>query len=254
MGSGKARDIDAALVGWEFKPGEVNARRLTATDGRIVLQMRVDLGLLQLEVAGRPDGTRPEGHRTFLDFLRSEAGETPDNPEAGAAFTMADDQCAEADREFLQFYHRRLCWLALGEFDRAVADADHNLAFMDFVKRHAPNPEYAASHEQYRSFVLFHRTQAAAAAAVERGRAEDAVDAIRDGLRRIGDFFSEHDLAERMSEDEMVRRLQDMERELRERFEIRRTLKERFEAAVASEQYELAARLRDQLRARDGHR
>lgn len=252
MGTCKEKDIDAALAGWEFKPGEVNARRITASDGRMLLQMRVDLGLLQLEVIGRPDGARPEGHRTYLDYLRAASGDTGAKPRASEPFVMTEEQCSEADREFLQFYHRRLCWLALGEFDKAVADADHNLAFMDFIKRHSPNPEYAASHEQYRSFVLFHRTQAAAAAAVERGRAEEAVDLIREGLRRIGDFFSEHDLAERMSEDEMVQRLQQMEHELRQRFEIRRTLRERLEAAVASEQYELAARLRDQLRSRDG--
>ena len=34
---------------------------------------------------------------------------------------------------------------------------------MDFVKRHAPNEEYRDAHEQYRGFVLFQRTQAAAA-------------------------------------------------------------------------------------------
>ena len=45
----------------------------------------------------------------------------------------------EIDREFVQFFHRRVAWLALREFDRAVADADHTLALMDFSSLHAPD-------------------------------------------------------------------------------------------------------------------
>ena len=85
----------------------------------------------------------------------------------------------------MQYYHRRVCWLALGEFDRAVADADHTLAFMDFVRDHAPDEEFAAAHEQYRAFVLFHRTQAAAAARAGANDPEGAVDAVRAGAERI---------------------------------------------------------------------
>ena len=47
-----------------------------------------------------------------------------------------------------------------------MKDADHSLAFMDFVKKYSPNDEWTLSHEQYRPFILFHRTQAAALAAL----------------------------------------------------------------------------------------
>ncbi len=49
---------------------------------------------------------------------------------------MTAHQCAEADREFIQFYHRRIAWLALRRHDKAIQDADHTLALMDFVRRH----------------------------------------------------------------------------------------------------------------------
>ena len=52
------RDIDAALEGWEFQPGIVQARLVVAADQRQVIQMRVDLGVLQMEVGNRPDGER----------------------------------------------------------------------------------------------------------------------------------------------------------------------------------------------------
>ena len=48
------------------------------------------------------------------------------------------------------------------------AQDDHTIAFMDFVRDHSPSDEYTQAHEQYRGFVLFHRTQAATSLAMER--------------------------------------------------------------------------------------
>src|SRR5437764_1455290 len=69
------RDIDEAIKGWPYKPepGEVLAREVQARDGRTVLQIRVELGLIQLEVSERPDGARPHGFATYLDYLRYRA-------------------------------------------------------------------------------------------------------------------------------------------------------------------------------------
>ena len=153
------RDIDTLLKNWDFQPGEVNARLVKARNGREVLQMRVDMGLLQMETDLRPDGLRPHGAETYYDYLVSEV------IREGGSFRLSKEQCAEADREFVQYYHRRLCWLSLREYRRAARDADHSLAFMDFVREHSPTEEWTISHEQYRPFVLFHRVQAAALAA-----------------------------------------------------------------------------------------
>ena len=46
---------------------------------------------------------------------------------------MSEEQCVELDCEFVQYYHRRMCWLALRDFALAVIDADHTLAMMDFA-------------------------------------------------------------------------------------------------------------------------
>ena len=91
----------------------------------------------------------------------------------------------EIDREFVQFFHRRVAWLALREFARAVADADHTLALMDFSSLYAPDSEWAEMHEQYRPFVLFHRTQAAALGTLERGGPETAIAEIDAGMATI---------------------------------------------------------------------
>src|SRR5690348_9843892 len=57
----RRHDIDRVLQEWPYQPGEISARLVRAADGREVVQMRVEMGLLQLETDGRPDGTRPSG-------------------------------------------------------------------------------------------------------------------------------------------------------------------------------------------------
>jgi hypothetical protein len=238
-----SQDIDAALRGWDFKPGMVQARLVDAGDGRQVIHLRVDLGILQIETSDRPDGTRPHGYPTFFEYLKHVARSRPE-------LVLSEEQCQEADREFVQYYHRRLAWLALRDFTRAVADADHTLAFMDFIREHSPGEEYTQAHEQYRGFVLFHRIQAASALAAERNDPEAAIDAIRTGLERMHDFFASFEAEDRMESDGMVQRLRQLEQTLRQKHGIETTLREQLAEAVANEDYEAAARLRDALRRR----
>src|ERR1700726_4647370 len=67
------QDIDNALRGWDYKAGVIQARLVKARDGREVIQMRVDLGVLQIEQGSRPDGARPHGFPTYFAYLRDQA-------------------------------------------------------------------------------------------------------------------------------------------------------------------------------------
>ncbi len=243
-----SQDIDEALRSWEIKPGTVQARQVEAGDGRQVLQMRLDLGIVQMEIEDRPDGARPEGFPTYFQYLAFQAEE---KGRQGRRFVLSEDQCLEADREFIQFYHRRICWMALENFRRAVADADHTLAFMDFVRDHSPNEEYTQAHEQYRGFVMFHRIESAAALQVQEKSPEAAIDEINSGLEKLQAFFAEHNAEEQMEENPMIEQLRKMEKALRQKHGIETTLREQLAKAVANEQYEVAAKLRDALRRRE---
>ena len=236
------RDIDSLLKNWDFQPGEVNARLVKARNGREVLQMRIDMGVLQMETDLRPDGSRPHGAETYYDYLVGEV------VREGDGFRLSKEQCAEADREFVQYYQRRLCWLFLRDYRRAARDADHSLAFMDFVREHSPDEEWTLSHEQYRPFILFHRVQAAALAALEEGGPEGAIRELNAGLGRFKDLFARYDAAEQYEEDTLVRRLEEMREAVRRRYEVGRTLDEQLAEAIRAEDYEQAARLRDRIR------
>ena len=235
------QDIDFILGEWRYQPGVISARIIRASGRRKVLQMRIELGLLQMEFSGRPDGERPGGKDTYLDFLRSEFDKGDE------AQVLTDEQCFEIDREFVQYYHRRICCLALREFDRAVADADHTLELMDFVAAHSTNEEWTASHERYRPFVYFHRTQAQALTVLERSGPEPAIEEINRGLEEMRKIFAGADVEEQFESDELVNQLRELKESLRKEYQVGQTLAEQLAEAVAAEEYERAARLRDEI-------
>ena len=237
-------NLDAILENWPYDPATISVRLVDASEDREVIQMRIEMGLLQLETVHRPDGTRPEGADTYFDYLlQMEMSQ-------GTDFTLSDEQCTECDREFVQFYHRRICWLALQRYEDAVRDAEHSLGLMDLCKRLSPDEQWTLSHEQYRPFVMYHRIQANALALLETHTPEDAIQAINKGLDDLKIVFAENEVEDLFEDDELVTRLVELRETLRTQFEVGKTLQERLAEAVAEEQYELAARLRDQLTSR----
>ncbi|MDA7951504.1 MAG: UvrB/UvrC motif-containing protein [Pirellulaceae bacterium] len=238
--------LDSLLKSWKFDPLAVNVRKGTGTDDREVLLMRVDLGILQMETSGRPDGEKPAGRETYYAYLQELAEED------GKNFVLNEQQCQEADREFVQYYHRRVCWLSLQQFHRAIQDAEHTLQFMDFCKTYSPDDEWTFAHEQYRPFVLFHHTQAKALASFDQFEDEEfaAQSAIRwldAGLKRLEEVFQELEIEEQFEEDELVLRLRGQRDSIRKQYGVGQTLFEKLSVAIEAEDFESAARIRDEL-------
>ncbi|TWU49114.1 UvrB/UvrC motif-containing protein [Rubripirellula reticaptiva] len=240
----RKKHLDDLLSTWKFDPATLNVRMVKGKDDRDLIQMRVDMGVLQFETTGRPDGGEVHGHETVLEWLLQKQLDDP-------SYILNEDECNEVDREFMQFYHRRICWLRLEFYARAVMDADHTLRLMDVTNQMSPEEEWTQTHEQYRPFVLFHRTQADALGELEDDTAEEAVQAINRGLETMRNFFTKYDAEEHFDSDELVVRLVELRESLRTEYEVGQTLNEKLEAAVAGEQYELAARLRDELTQRE---
>lgn len=239
----KKNNIDSVLQCWKYDPDTVSARLVETEDGRHVIQMRIDLGILQMEVSGRPDGTQVEGVDSWLDRLGVEAISDPD-------FLINEQQRLEIDREFSQYYHRRLCWLALHEFEKAVLDADHSLMLMDFIRTYSDMPDWVACHEQFRAFVLFQRTEAMALGMLQESRPETAVEEINLGLTELEQIFCEwsddDEIAGEISET--IFELKELRGWIQKSYMLTTTLRQQLEEAVAAERYELAAQLRDRIR------
>src|SRR5438132_8266711 len=67
-----SKDILPLLKGWDYEAGTINVRKINGMDGRPKLQMRLDLGLLQMEMNGRPDGRRPHGCESLLEYFEEQ--------------------------------------------------------------------------------------------------------------------------------------------------------------------------------------
>ena len=95
---------------------------------------------------------------------------------------------------------------------------------------------------------MFHRIQAAAFAAIERDEgAESAIEEINTGLEKLRILFEEFSSEENFEDEELAQRLIELREELRKKYQVGQTLTEKLSDAVAQEQYELAAQLRDEL-------
>jgi hypothetical protein len=51
-------DQNTFLKDWPHENGNIKVRKITGVDGREKLQLRVDLGVLQMEMSGRPGRRR----------------------------------------------------------------------------------------------------------------------------------------------------------------------------------------------------
>src|SRR5947209_8446986 len=71
-GKALSKDITPVLKGWDYEAGTINVRKISGEDGSPKLQMRLDLGLLQMELTGRPDGHRPHGCESLLEYFETQ--------------------------------------------------------------------------------------------------------------------------------------------------------------------------------------
>ena len=62
-------DLRKILKSWPYDP-EQDARIIRGDDGRDLLQVRTPLGIEQYEMDGRPDGARPHGMESALEYYQ----------------------------------------------------------------------------------------------------------------------------------------------------------------------------------------
>lgn len=241
------RDIAAILRGWDFVPGEMQVRLVPGDDGREKLQVRIDLGLLQLELDGRPDGRRPEGAESLLDHFEARARRMAAE---GDDLVLGPDDCAELMREGIQYYHRYLALFHLQRFDLVARDTARNLRLFAFVVRHASRPRDRTQFDQYRPYVTMMHARALGMQALQRGDHRAALEHIDAGIRGIQAFLRDYE----QSENEDACQELGLLRAWRQQVESDRPvgpverLEQQLELAVALENFEEAARLRDQIR------
>jgi len=239
-------DLNTILEGWPHEPGQLRARKVQGIDGREKIQLRLDLGLIQMECEGRPDGLEPHGFTSLLDWHMARARSAE---KKGQQYTITGDDCGYLHQEGIQFYHRYLAFFQLEDYPAALRDTKHNLDLFSFVNRHAEHEEMAWSFEQFRPYVMMMHTRARASLALQREGLDVALRYVEEGRDAIAELFAKQpDGPESCSEVDF---LNDWMEELKSKRPLSKEerLQREMEAAVSAEAYERAAELRDAIRA-----
>jgi hypothetical protein len=244
-------DISEVLKQWEYEPGGVAVRKFIGKDGQEKIQLRVDLGLLQMNASGRPDGKKPMGHPSLLELYQKRLEQyrrRHGGSEAG--FGLTPEDCSKLQMEALQYHHRSICQLQLGDHAAVTRDTERNLAVFDFVDRHAESPELAWSLQQFRPQLLMMHTRAVALPLLQANDFSGAIRHIRDGLELLRAFYREHDRTDLLEESHEVLSLQDWLQDVEQRrpLSTRERLQRQLQRALQREEYEKAAHLRDRLK------
>jgi hypothetical protein len=244
-------DISHILELWDYVPGQVVVRRFVGKDGREKIQLRVDLGLLQMNVNGRPDGKRPFGHPSLLEFheakLKQHRAQHDGDDER---FSLKAEDCARLQMEAIQYHHRYICLLQLEDFAAALRDTARNLRVLDFVARYAASEDMAWSLDQFRPQLLLIDTRARASRSLKNNDYPAAIHHVEAGLERIRQFYQDHGRMDLLEHRAELRALEEWRDDLnRDRpLTAREKLELDLSEALKREDYETAARVRDQLR------
>lgn len=256
-----SKDISKILEGWEFQPDEVVVRIVTGNDGREKLQLRVDLGLLQMEMEGRPDGARPEGYESWLDYYQEKQRVHEATHPDSVPFLLTDEDCLRLWREGVQYYHRYLGLWHLDRHQQCARDTERNLRLFAFVKAYAQGDRNKLQFDQWRPYVTMMHTRALATPIVEKGQFERALQVIDAGIDAIRDFLDEYNQADRAEQCAELANLEHWREEVVAKAEQAggtaphgtiAVLRRRLQEAVAQERFEEAARLRDEIRRLSG--
>lgn len=243
-------DIFRLMQDWPYEPGSVNVRLIEGDDGLPKIQMRVDLGILQMEIEGRPDGDRPEGFESLLEMHEVESDELEAAGEDPPERTLDADTCRLLREEAVQYYHRYVSLLVLEDNEGVVRDTSRNLRLLDFMGAHAEEEEDRIALESFRPYLIMMRTRALASRMLSGGEAKAASLSIELGLDQMRRHYERLGRPAEFEQSNEAALLRGMRDALAPKLPVsqREELKQRLQQALAQENYELAAILRDELR------
>ncbi len=247
-------DLTKLLQDWPFVNGQLAVRLIEGEDGRDKLQIRLDLGLLQLEAQGRPDGSRPHGFESLLDYYEAKLEEHQIEGGDPEQFLLDEEACRTLREEASQFYHRYVALYVLEDLEGVLRDTSRNLRALDFMERHAGSDDDRESLAQFRPYLLMMRARALAGLAIRDKEPRAAILAIDEALERIREHFDEAGEPDLFEESNEARLLEGMKESLVPKLPVspESELRDRLTKAIEHENYELAAILRDELRAMGG--
>jgi hypothetical protein len=252
-----SNDLSLILNQWPFDSDSVLVRIVPGDDGRGKIQLRVDLGILQMEMDGRPDGVRPEGCESWLDYYESRQHAHDEAHPDSAPFGLGEEDCIRLWREGMQYYHRYLSFWHLEMYEACARDTTRNLRLFAFVRAYAIDERHKLQFDQWRPYVTMMHARAVATPLLQQRLYDEGLRVIDAGIEAIRGFLDEYDQSDRSDECVELLSLERWRDEIFSREErvaaarpksAAQLLRSQLDAAIAAEEFEEAARLRDQIR------
>jgi UvrB/uvrC motif len=240
-------DLNSLLKDWPHEAGAIKVRKIIGLDGKEKLQLRIDLGILQMEMTGRPDGQRPHNCESLLVYHQRCAERAQAR---GENYELTPEQCNELQQEGIQYYHRYLSLFQINEFEDVIRDTQRNLDLFEFVAKHVDRDELIWSLQQFRPYVLMMNTRAKASVLLGQGRFADAMGEIERGRDAIQEFFQQSNFPELAAKSSELAFLEEWLEEVSSKRPLSKleVMQREMEVAIASELYERAAELRDAIK------
>jgi len=241
-------DIGDILTNWPYNPNDDLIVRIIDTPGGLKLQMRIDMGIIQMNVDGHPTDEKPDSYESWLDYyehehMQFESGNVDDY------FTLSDEDCKILRREGVQYYYRYLSLMKLEDYRRVIRDTKRNLRLFDLVKTYAENEIDRWALDQFRPYVIMMNARARASVRLKESPATgifDAIELFDKGMGAIIAFYKEYGISSEVDSSVELSILKALKTEF-----LRKTppsLEEELEKAVREERFEDAATLRDKIR------
>lgn len=241
-------DLREILKAWPYDP-ENDARVVRGEDGREILQVRTPLGIEQYEMDGRPDGERPHGNESALDYFYRRLEQARQEGRENK-FSLSSRECGELFNEGTLFYFRYVRLFQLKDWPRTIRDTTRNLRAFDFVHRYAKGGDDREFLERWRPYIMRVNASATAMLALDRGAYGKAVQALQTAIQKVGELEGDEDETFKVEQERSLAGL----RELLNRIEKNRPLSDlekletRLKRAIERQEFELAATLRDRIR------
>ena len=221
-------------------------RKILGSDGKEKIQLRIELGVLQMNTSGRPDGQRPHGFESLLAWHVDRAKQ---REAASEEYALTADECGELQQEGIQYYHRYISLFQLNDFPGVIRDTQRNLDLFTFVSKYSDREEVVQSFEQFRPYVLMMNTRAKASIELEREDYDAAVRQIERGREKIRAAYVDAGNPEGATSSPEIGFLNEWLEEVRQKRPLTKLerLQKEMDIAIASEAYERAAELRDAI-------
>lgn len=241
-------DIRKILQNWPYDPDN-DSRLAKGEDNRQILQVRTPVGIEQYELDGRPDGARPHGLESSLEYYLQRLEEAQSTGHV-AQFKLGRRECNELFSEGTLYYFRYVRLFQLKDWARTVRDTSRNLRVFDFIHSYARREEDQRFLEKWRPYIIRVNSSAAAMLELEKQAYDDALRMANEGVEKIEALEDVEDETFQFERGRSLAALKELASQIQKNRPLSRVeqLEHQLRRAIERQEFEKAAQLRDKIR------